>query len=364
MKFLIASANGYGNTGDDLIAVALQRLVKDIDKEAEITLTRPPFDSSILAPVQIVIVGGGGLLYDYDKSGTNVENYLAYVDAAHDQDKPVGLIGVGEQGIFTDKAKQRYRQTLGKADVITVRSQQDADVLAKDVGLTKTVDVLEDLVFTFKPKQSSLLSRLKARPAKPRLAFSLANLARQGLDAKQLGAEADTALNNYDKYINSDKLAPLFTDFKVVLVCQSRDDLPLYQKLSKQYDAELFYPENIDQAEELFSVYARCDLVLTSRFHGLVAAALLGKPVLATGLPDQKVDKLIRERLPSLKRSFFSLQEFVDDDLASKVGELCRGRKLRRSRRREVAKAHHLALKNRAAVKQLYEKAKRLATPA
>lgn len=325
MRYLIASANGYGNTGDDLIALAIAQQIKSIDKSAIVSFTRPPFNNTLADLAHVIIVGGGGILYDHDKSATNADNYMQYIDYAKSQGKPALVVGVGEQGINTQAGKQRFKQSLDLADLITVRSGQDKDVLEK-IGVKRKIHDLSDPVFSLKPSISlglrlkRLYSFLNKRPV---LAFNLADLGNQGFKKEAFGRSAAEPLIEFSEYIKtSPSLKNVFDHFHVKLVCQSRDDMAYYEQIKGRFnEAELVYHHG-ETAMRLFDEFYQSDFVLTGRYHGLIAAAMMDKPIISVGIPGQKIDKLVSGRIMSLRSSFISIRDFVKTDAFANMHEI------------------------------------------
>ena len=344
MKYLIASANGYGNTGDDLIASAIAQQIKRVDKSAVISFTRPPFNNTLADLTHILIVGGGGILYDHDQSATNANNYMQYIDYAKSQGKSALVVGVGEQGINTQSGKQRFSKSLNQADLITVRSEQDKKVLEK-IGVERKVYALADPVFSLKPninlslKFKRLYSFINKKPV---LAFNLADLGNQGFKNDAFGQATAEPLKEFSEYIKtSPSLTSVFDHFHVKLVCQSRDDLAYYEQIKSRFDdAELVYHHS-ETAMRLFDEFYQSDLVLTGRYHGLIAAAMLKKPIISVGLTGQKLDKLVSGELSSLKSSFMSIGDFVRADAFANLYEISKN--AQRPSAPELARAKKLA---------------------
>ncbi len=349
MKYVIASASGYGNAGDDLIALALESMVLTIDPAAKLKLTRPPYEEQLIKWADAVIVGGGGLLYDYDQIKSNVANYASYIEHAAELGKPVYVIGVGEQGIFSAAGKAHYRRALDQALLITVRSQEDQKVLREVVGTKTPVLAAQDLVFaaSYFNQKPKLSFASKLPWYKPRLGLSLPRLTNQGLDLDAFDKTTQAALTRYDAYLSGPAIAALKQGFRVTLISQSRDDADFYRDLSVQHKLPLVYPELLEAAPSLIDAYQRCDLIVTGRFHGLILGALLGKPTLAVGIKGQKLDKLISERLSSLKGSFYYLDQFVGQDVLANLKKLYEQDKIHVADPKEVVVCRRLAMLNR-----------------
>lgn len=360
MKYLIVSANGYGNVGDDLIARAVQGFIIEADPKAEVKLTRPPYDPTLMSWTDAVFIGGGGILYDHDELQANVNNYMQYAKEADQLKKPIYVIGIGEQGITTNAGREAYKTGLNLASLITARSQKDKQVLVDEVGVTQPVYALQDVVFALPlMAELPLFDRLKLMfrgHSKPRLAFCLPRLGGQGFKVHQLGDRISKVTADYETYLASQKIDPLFDEFDVTLVCQSRDDVYYYTQLRDRFKAPLVYAHTYEAAPQTVKTYLESDIILTGRFHGLILAAMLGKPVAAVGISGHKLDKLINEGLPSLKGSFFPLEQFVGEDICAKLRQLYDDKKLKTADPAEVGACRQVARQNVDLIKQALQR--------
>jgi hypothetical protein len=80
-KVKIFGASGCGNVGDDLIALILQKyLQSSLGDVTEVSLIPQQNQHEELKDTDILVIGGGGLIYDYDIN--NVRNYCDAVNYA------------------------------------------------------------------------------------------------------------------------------------------------------------------------------------------------------------------------------------------------------------------------------------------
>ncbi len=86
----------------------------------------------------LVVVGGGGLLYDIHHLGEpdveNVGNYTAPFLRARLLGKPAVGLGLGTQSIATPLGRRAFGHALRAADLLTVRDDGDVETLRGQAG--------------------------------------------------------------------------------------------------------------------------------------------------------------------------------------------------------------------------------------
>jgi len=154
MKILIVGAFGYGNLGDNAI--------RDIELElfsefGEVAWDSPPMDMKKVNSSDVLILGGGGIIYDANPhklpgeiSLINVNNYCGYAEKFLEKDKPVIIFCVGEQGIQTYEAKKRYRDIMNRATIVSTRSIADTEILYS-IGVQREIITAADPAIMFSP---------------------------------------------------------------------------------------------------------------------------------------------------------------------------------------------------------------------
>jgi polysaccharide pyruvyl transferase WcaK-like protein len=319
LHILIASANGYGNVGDDLATLAVSKFFKRQLKNPTIHFTRPPMDTALVRWADVVVVGGGGLFFD--TLPDNVENYLSYLRVAQAQHKLTMVIGIGTQGIKTESAKKAYREVLNKTDLITVRHQHDADALHA-VGVTQEVHVLADPVFAL-PKARQPYPAQPPSKRRPIVAVSLANTRQRPEVMQKLEPELREKWQKLQDKTDAG-IAELTKMYDVRLVLHSEDDRETYEGWSKAYNIPILgghAKHNTPHAsKDTAALYADADYVLTSRFHGLILALLAKKPVFALGFEGTKIHWTIQTQVPALQAFYMSSEAFIENNTASLAG--------------------------------------------
>ena len=263
----------------DVVAVSLHpdATVRDHDVQAvghrdAIALTRT------LSSVDAVIVGGGGLLQD-STSPFNVPYHVARPVVARLRKRPVGAIGVGAGPLDTRTARSLVRQGMHRVHPITVRDTDSHRVLQR-LGIEARTTA--DLAFGLQPSVEADADRLVAclrpwsgkrhiRPVGIRAAESpewFVDTAARALD------EAATAIG-----------------LPVHFVALQRDrDHALHEAVAARMRAPVTFAT--PTVHEVVDEIGRGAVVVSMRYHGVVCAALSGRPTVAIGY-SPKVDSLV-----------------------------------------------------------------------
>lgn len=304
--FLIVSPNGYGNVGDDICGYSGAYLARSLDPKALVVVTSPPFKEHLALAADVIILSGGGVLYDRDPA--NVENYMCYLDYAQKHGKKSAVLGVGVQGIVSDEGKARYREILNKTDLVTVRSAEDKAELDK-IGV-KNVVATQDLGFLadewVKPP---LFKPALGDSGKPRLGIGLADV--RFLQAYKKGSQK---LRDYIELMEAN-MARLAEDFDVYLFSHSLDDKTWREELARKHNLKIVKYKKIRHFAKLFYMYRHMDLVIGVRFHSTVLGILAKKPVVGIGSGQAKLFKLA-QTAPTLLKQCVPLED------SAKLGQL------------------------------------------
>lgn len=314
----IVSAHGAGNVGDDAVSLAAALMARAAGC-TEITYTGPAGRLEGLEDLALVLIGGGGLFYDSDYQGRpdyeNVGNYLAPLAFAREIGLPSAVLGIGVQGIRTELGAAAYRHGLRRTDLVTVRDAGDQEALARLTGHAH-VHLTADLAFAL----PSLLGARPAPPPRPLGAKPLAILALAG----SMGG-FDGAAAGFAAFLQ--RLAmQLGRTHEVVLAQHSADDAKLYQQVAVATGAGLKVLSNLGPERSL-DVYAQAEIVITSRYHGLIFGALGGARLAPIGDHGGKIGRLVAQRLPSLMPHTTFVHDRLDDppeaviDRAGKVDQ-------------------------------------------
>jgi polysaccharide pyruvyl transferase WcaK-like protein len=323
LNFLVVSAGGMGNIGDDIVGLVAAQVCKS-QYQGNIRYAGPPYQRTDVEWADVVVIGGGGLFYDW--STENVDNYLNFIEYAKYMGKKTVALGVGTQGITTNYGKRRYSEVLNNlTDLITVRDEKDAIVLSDDVGVTKPVHVAHDLAFLL-PQYYGELSRNISNHAKEQLTL-VRDLKSQGrplvgvsIAAYMWTGEFLDGLSPSEKKIRQEAYQAcvehtqkLAATHEVLLLLHSKDDLEFYQEIQQGHDhiTLIDFSNDRNDAVAMLDVYQQLDVAMVSRYHGLILALLAHKPVAILGT-QEKIVKSVNSTLPEFSDYLFTQSQITE----------------------------------------------------
>lgn len=316
---LVISANGYGNVGDDICGYSGKYIIEEAFgiRNVTIRVVSPPVNDSDVDWADAVVIGGGGLLYDGDYN--NVKNYMDPLEATIENGKKTAVLGVGVQGINTEKGKEHYRRVLNKVDIVTVRSPVDKKLLdefVENVVCTQDIGFLTDeWVSGLSLRERFRIRSYRARGAKkPRLGLAPVDLVRIKGDAYD-----ETSANFVDSLHNN--LDEIAKKFDVLLLCHSADDIEYYRALVSQHPGvRLVNYKDISNISGMWEIYKTLDLVIASRFHAIILATLAGVPTVSVSSASTKQNRLANYDMDTLKRQRLLFTDL--DKVKNLFGEL------------------------------------------
>jgi hypothetical protein len=284
-RAVVVSAFGVGNVGDDAVSFGAREVLYRNGFD-QVELVGPNPDYTVIDGADLVVVGGGGLLYD--SSFSNVSNYTAPIRYAYERGIPSAVLGVGAQGIRTTLGAAAYKDALSLARLVTVREHSDAKTLTETVGL-KNVHTTGDL---------ALLLADGPRPVPVRRDPNLAVLSLSHSLESWL-AKRDSTIDAYlDETIDS--LSKGYTT--VVGVVHSVDDEAIYERLRQRREIHVVKAAEFD-VSAIMDLYASAGLAVSSRFHGLLFSVMGRTPLVQVCGPTSKSGRALAERFPSLTRA-------------------------------------------------------------
>jgi polysaccharide pyruvyl transferase WcaK-like protein len=315
-KVTVIGASMHDNAGDDMIAYQIKTLLSKsrvIDKN--ITLTNPHLvDDSLIQNSDLIIIGGGGLLYSTELE--NLKQYNRIGKLAKKYNKPLGMICVGTQGPSSPKDMHNFLELFDSCEVITTRSKKDTTEIL-DSGTKTKVLTGQDLALLYRPNLILRIIKSLRPKRKPILAFSLMNWEIDYINHDLIYSGFSYDHKDYMRYIRNE-LFELTKDYKIKLICHAREDRAFYKELSEDLNLQLkIYSSNgdISKALKFFDEYLDADYVLTGRFHGLIAGLILRIPTVNWSLPKSKQTKLI-ESLPTKERPpSYSIREGLERNI-------------------------------------------------
>ncbi len=258
MKIAFVGASGYGNVGDDTYPVVFAQQLP----EHELVIYNSDLPSSLPEDIGMVVLGGGGILYNNPKEGPEEAEsphfrcMKFYMDAAIARGIPWGMLSCGFQ--FQVHKEERYAHSLKpwvpylqQASFITLRSRNCVRIAAEISGR-------EDAAFF--PDAAYLLQGKGAPPsaaAPTEIILVPAGLvnARNAVLTHQLRQFASA----------STPVAWLGMGAPV-------DDGPLLMEAEKLFPQTRIMPS--PGVMGAFEAVARARFVITGRYHGMVFARI------------------------------------------------------------------------------------------
>ncbi len=344
-KIMIFGASGCGNVGDDLIGLVLTNYLQKKLPKSEVIL-EPQNHHQDIAQADIVIVGGGGLIYDYDIN--NVHNYCSVVHRANSFRIPVYFMGMGVQHVFSAEAKKEYQGAINIVKHISTRGNEDTEFISNELKYpVQNIITSRDVVFLYDDVfgKQRLDYTFKINTNKPKLALSLADW-RLGDNYSKIEDGLKKGYDDYRAYL--EKTLPSLSDvFDVKIICQASEDIELSNEILGLIDnSELIKFDSIQESSRLIDVYSSVDFVITNRYHGLIAAIISNKPVIGAAFSTHKQQRLIRDSFPSLDDQFFIIGDFVKKDILGKILDSTFRDTIKSARRSEYRKCVSLTRQN------------------
>ncbi|MCP5045429.1 MAG: hypothetical protein GY944_30745 [bacterium] len=304
-RVLIASA-AYGgeNVGDDAILAAIVEQLRAVEPTVQITAVarRPEMMAQWLAidaieimglrnrvrnylaiaSNDVLIVGGGALIaqYTHGLKGlvTGHPGYpMTMLVAAKLLGKSTMVYGAGVEDVTYAPARFCIRHVYNRADVITVRDEDSRNRLVNDLGVTKppvitTADPVLSMSVPAGSEVRSILQRIGSSDSDAPLC--IINFA-YGQDRRE--ELVDFIARTADHVISRFGARVLFIAMNVQ---QGQDRLGMEQVLERMSRRDRARILDLPYTHrEVIAIASQAELVISSRMHLLIFAALSGTPI-------------------------------------------------------------------------------------
>jgi polysaccharide pyruvyl transferase CsaB len=224
-----------------------------------------------VARLDLLLLGGGGILYD-----TEAQVYLREVELAHEAGVPTFAYAIGVGPLVHAMERRAVRAGLNRMAGITVR-EITAKRVCQEIGVTVPVEVTADPAFLLEPLAftDEMLAK-EAIPSDGRLvAFSIRERgpAAPGLDASEphqlVAATADYCMERFGATV-------VFVPMERADRRESHAVLALMSRAENAFVLRhQYHPRHI------MGLVGRCELAVGMRLHFLIFAAVTGTPMMA-----------------------------------------------------------------------------------
>jgi polysaccharide pyruvyl transferase CsaB len=218
--------------------------------------------------LDLLILGGGGILYDQD-----AETYLREVFLAQESGVPVMIYAISAGPLRTPSARQAVRTALNAAAVVTVRDRQGYRLL-EDVGVTREIHLTADPALLIQP-EALPIEAVKAEGVRFDRHLVGFSVREPGPAAPDIDPEEYYAL-----LANAADFVVERLDTDVVFVSMENTDI-------RHSHAVVAHMKNAERGEVLRQRYSprqvldligRFEFAVGMRLHFLIFAALQGTP--------------------------------------------------------------------------------------
>lgn len=292
----ISGSYGGLNLGDEAILQSIVAQLRGDFPRADITvLTRNAADTvarhdvqravdprrmsrtearAMLEPLDLLILGGGGILYTDD-----AESYLREVFLAKEVGTPVLVYAVSVGPLATRGVRERVREAMELADVVTVRGRASGQLL-DEIGVTREVEVTADPALLLLPEPLSL-DEIQRREGIPPGARLIALSVREpGPAAPDLDTNRCHQLLADAADFVADRLDAEVVFFPLELVSRTSDVQRSHDVIGRMRHARRARVLKGDyRPGQMISLLHHFDLAIGMRLHFCIFSALAGVPL-------------------------------------------------------------------------------------
>ncbi|MDG4814714.1 polysaccharide pyruvyl transferase family protein [Micromonospora sp. WMMD956] len=264
--------------------------------------------AEVLAELDLLILGGGGILYDRE-----ARRYLRVVRVAQERGLPLLTYAVGVGPLSDGVDTGMVRETLAGATEVTVRDQESRMVL-EEAGLLNPITVTADPAFLLEPEDfPAHLLREEGVPNGKRLV---------GLSVREPGRAAERLdVDGYHRLIA--QIADFLIhriDAHVLFVPMERDDIRhSHGVMSHMTAADRGRILHGDYSpRQVLGLMRHFDLAVGMRLHFLIFSAMVGTPFLPLPYAGKVFDLAQRLGVPALR----GVEREVEGPLLAEVDRL------------------------------------------
>lgn len=212
----------------------------------------------------VLVIGGGNMLFDINRRSTSWEFFDIYVEAAKRHGRPVFGVSIGAGPFATTHQRDRAAAAAARCDALTVRDTGSLRVLEQGApGLSATV--VPDPVFAL-PRMLTPRSTSGAVAVNP-------------MDLRLAGASASSAraaLQGYRALVEQSSRA---SGGPVAIFSTDMQDYPFLQEIHSGLEPGVSKVYPITGVRALMRLYQDTSVVVASRMHSMITAFTQGIPV-------------------------------------------------------------------------------------
>ena len=311
-RIVIVGAAGFTNLGDDAILAVMLAELREAVPGATLVVAGGPDEvagadgwvhvrdiravDAAVTHADLVIVGGGGFIYDYDAiiapydffrgDITFMFPYYRAALAARTRDVPVYFYGIGVDSLVTPAGRALTRDVLSRASAITVRDPLSALELERAGVRAPLVEVTADPAVRVEPATAEWRDRPPGR--------AVAFVTRPWL--RWAGTWTPSAAQYYDTYVGwlaaaADHVVGAWDATPVFLPGQryNDDDLETAASVVERMAAgerARILSETVDE-EQYRAALGSAAAVVSSRLHPLILAGAAGVPVVGVAITEK-----------------------------------------------------------------------------
>ncbi|MBN1602392.1 MAG: polysaccharide pyruvyl transferase family protein [Chitinispirillaceae bacterium] len=294
VKIGISGSYGGLNLGDEAILQSIigqirSSLVAEITvftRSCEDTLRRHDIDHAVssrklsvpeitpeIEKLDVLILGGGGILYDAD-----AHIYLREAVIACDKNIPVMIYAVGAGPLKEPLVQEHVRAALNNVDTLTVRDRRSQQIL-EESGVQRQILVTADPALLLKPEPIDY-QRLR------REGFSCRKHI-VGMSVREVGAAAPDLQEEHYHGLLANAADYMIERFDADILFIPMEPRTFDLQHSHAVIARMLRPQHASVLQgtytsgQLLSILKRCKLVVGMRLHFLIFSAIQGIPFVA-----------------------------------------------------------------------------------
>lgn len=225
---------------------------------------------------EILIVGGGGLIFDRPQGNGHLLEFLGKIAFAQRKGMKTALLGVGVGPLHHLSSKRAVVKTLSRTDLIVVR-EKASKALLLEAGLEHPeLHVAGDLGFLLEPTDQSGVEDIMNRLDLFSDQRPLVTICLRGADAEK--PVVYQAVERLCRHLLANHGAQIW--FLPFQFSGGDDDRPGLEslKMSLADQQSITFIEQPLSPTELHAIISRVDVMVGQRFHSLVFAAAHSKP--------------------------------------------------------------------------------------